>query len=444
MMSLENTAPMNSNKPVSLNLNVRGLGQSATMAIKDKCRALSRQGRHVFDFGLGQSPFPVPNSVVETLRQSAPEKDYLPVKGLPALREAVAHYHRSKDEIDARPDGVLVGPGSKELMFILQLVYYGEILLSPPCWVTYWPQARILGRRFSLIHANYESHWKMSAEQFDRALDMVDDDHRPRLLVLNYPSNPTGQTYSANELKQIAEVARKYNVIVLSDEIYGRLHFTGDHISIARYYPEGTIVSSGLSKWCGAGGWRLGTFTFPPDLDWLVDAMASVASETYTSVSAPIQYAAVRAFQCGVDIERYLWHTRRVLCSAAGPLTKILQEAGILVHAPVGGFYVFLDFSPHRETLAGRGIKDGPTLCERLIEEAGVAILPGAAFGQSRSDLTARLAFVDFDGAGALAASEIISLDHALPDDFAERHCKNIVEGAKRIGQWLQGIELKS
>ena len=232
-------------------------------------------------------------------------------------------------------------------------------------------------------------------------------------------------------------MARKYNVIVLSDEIYGRLHFTGDHVSIARFYPEGTIVSSGLSKWCGAGGWRLGTFTCPRELNWLVDAMAAVASESFTSVSAPIQYAAVRAFQCGVDIERYLWHARRVLAAIATPIVSILKAAGVRVHAPVGGFYLFLDFSPFAVALAHRGIKDGPTLCDRLLEEANVAILPGVSFGRSRHDLTARLAFVDFDGGAALAASENYPLDHPLPDDFFEAHCRKVLDGVRAISKWL-------
>ena len=102
-------------------------------------------------------------------------------------------------------------------------------------------------------------------------------------------------------------------MIVLSDEIYGRLHHTGEHVSIGRYYSEGSIISSGLSKWCGAGGWRLGTFVFPPQLDWLATAMAAVASETYTSVSAPIQHAAIRAFEGDAEIEQYLWQIRRIL-----------------------------------------------------------------------------------------------------------------------------------
>jgi aspartate aminotransferase len=431
---------MNTIKPVSLNLNVRGLGQSATLAINERCRTLTHEGKTVCDFGLGQSPFPVPTGVVEALKLAAAEKDYLPVKGLPALREAVAEFHRLKDHTDAHPDRVIVGPGSKELMFLLQIVYYGEILIPTPCWVSYIPQARIIGRRVSLVPTTYEDHWRVTPEGLLKSIEIVSDDYRPRLLVLNYPSNPSGLTYSAGELAEIADVARKFRIVVLSDEIYGQLHFRGEHVSIAKFYPEGTILSSGLSKWCGAGGWRLGTFVFPPDLDWLCDTMASVASETYTSVCAPIQYAAVHAFRGGVEIERYLWHTRRILQTLGQRCTGTLAEAGIRVHPPSGAFYLFLDFSPFKEKLARHGITSGAALCDRLLNDAGVAILPGSAFGRSRWELTSRLAYVDFDGAGALAASENIPLDQDLPPDFPDQWCRNVIVGKQRIASWLRGL----
>jgi aspartate aminotransferase len=428
---------MNAQKPVSLNLNVRGMGLSATLALNERCRELRHESRAVYNLGLGQSPFPVPDSVVEALRLAAPQKDYLPVKGLPALRAAVADFHRKYDAIEAHPNGVIIGPGSKELMFLLQLTYYGEIIITTPCWVSYLPQARIIGRRVSMIHTTREQGWKITAEQLERSFELVRDDYRPRLLVLNYPSNPSGQTYSSDELKAIAEVACRFEVIILSDEIYGQLHHRGQHVSIAQYYPQGTIVSSGLSKWCGAGGWRLGTFYFPPDLYWLLDAMAAVASETYTSVCAPIQHAAVHAFRGGMDIERYLWHARRVLAALGRQCADILSEAGVHTYAPAGAFYLFLDFSPLRERLAKRGIKDGGTLCDRLLDEASVAILPGVAFARSRKELTARLAYVDFDGARVLAASENIPLHEELPADFTRKWCENVLRGAERIAEWV-------
>lgn len=431
---------MNVQRPVSLNLNVRGMGLSATLAISERVRGLRREGRVVHNLGLGQSPFPVPDVVVEALRAAAPEKDYLPVKGLPALREAVAEFHREHDHLEAQPEGVIIGPGSKELMFLVQLAYYGEIIVIPPCWVSYMPQARIIGRKVSRIHTTFESGWKVTAAQLQDAFEIVQDDFRPRLLVLNYPSNPSGLTYTPSELKEIAEVARKYEIIVLSDEIYGALHHKAEHVSIARYYPEGTIVSSGLSKWCGAGGWRLGTFCFPPNLYWLLDALATVASETYTSVCAPVQHAAIRAFRGGAEVRQYLWHARRILALLGRQCAGILRDAGVRVHDPDGAFYLFVDFAPFAEPLARRGINNGSTLCARILEEANAAILPGSAFARSRPELTARLAYVDFDGTHALAASEQIPLHAELPADFTIKYCESVIRGVERLADWVRQL----
>ncbi|HPK05077.1 MAG TPA: aminotransferase class I/II-fold pyridoxal phosphate-dependent enzyme, partial [Bacteroidales bacterium] len=275
------------NPAVNLNLNVRGLSPSSTLAINEKSNQLLKQGRIIYKLGLGQSPFPVPERVVESLKQHAHEKDYLPVKGLPDLREAIAGFIKRTQGINRTADDVIIGPGSKELIFLLQLVYYGDLVIPTPSWVSYSPQARIIGRHVYWVPTTSENNWRLSPEK----LDMIcrTDPYRPRLVIINYPSNPVGSTYPIERLKLLAKIARKYQVILISDEIYGMIHHNGQHISIARYYPEGTIISTGLSKWCGAGGWRLGTFIFPSNLRWLLDAMAIVASETYTSTSAPIQ-----------------------------------------------------------------------------------------------------------------------------------------------------------
>lgn len=236
------------------------------------------------------------------------------------------------------------------------------------------------------------------------------------------------------------DIGRNYNLIFLSDEIYGMLHYAGDHVSIARYYPEGTIISSGLSKWCGAGGWRLGTFSFPPDLHWLMESMAASASETYTSVSAPIQYAAVRAFQCNINIERYLWRARRILKALTSACTRILKDAGILVQEPDGAFYLFADCGPFRENLASKNICTATQLSERLLEETGVAVLPGTCFNRPPEELTARLALVNFDGARAMAKMETLPLDAAIPDDFLRNYCRETLQAVQTLADWLQGI----
>lgn len=429
---------MNVRKHVSLNLDIRGIGQSPTLAINDRSNHLRHNGREIYRAGLGQSPFPVPTPVVDSLKNHAHQKDYLPAKGLTELREAVADFHRQRDGVDVRAENVIIGPGSKELMFLLQLVYYGELMVPTPCWVSYIPQARILGRQISLIHTRASDHWKMTAEELEKQCYMEQDDYRPRILVLNYPNNPVGNTYSDSELHELAEVARKYEIILLSDEIYGQLHHQGKHISIARYYPEGTIISSGLSKWCGAGGWRLGTFTFPPVMDWLLEKMAAVASETYTSVSAPIQHAAITAFRGHVKIERYLWHARRILSILGNRCAAEFDGSGIRLCPPEGAFYLFLDFSSLRKDLKKRGITSSTELCDKLLEETGVAVLPGSAFGRPDNELTVRFAYVDFDGAKALTASETIPLEQPLPEDFVDHWCGHVIKSTQLIKSWTE------
>ena len=429
---------MQNKNHVSLNLNIRGISQSPTMAINELSKLLQNKGMSVYKLGLGQSPFPVPAPVVDTLKMHAHEKDYLPVKGLEALRLAVAHFHKQKDYVDIKAKNVIIGPGSKELMFILMMVFYGDVILPSPCWVSYGPQAQIIGRKIKVIHSYSENKWRISPKQLEEFLISENDKFKPRLLILNYPSNPDGGTYSSDELKKIAKVAKKHQLIILSDEIYGQLHYEGNHVSITRYYPEGTIISSGLSKWCGAGGWRLGTFAFPPNFDWLINAMTAVASETYTSVSAPIQYAAVRAFKGGILIERYLCHVRRILSHLSDRCTMILRTAGIEVYSPDAAFYLFIDFSPKAEYLKKKGIQNSKNLCEKLLSETGVAILPGEAFLRPAEELTARLAFVNFDGAKALSMSETIALNERLPEDFADKYCFSVIDAMQKIADWVK------
>lgn len=420
---------------VRLNPRVKDLRPSSTLAVNEKCASLKKQGRTIYQLGFGQSPFPVPPSVVEALRRNAAQKDYLPVKGLGQLREAVAAYHRRKDDAKATADDVLIGPGSKELIFLLQLTFNGDLVLPAPSWVSYEPQAVLLNRRVCWIDTRREEGWRLTADRL--AALCSEDSTRQRLLILNYPNNPTGLTYREPELQAIARVAREYDVLVLSDEIYGELDYSGNHVSIARYYPEGTIISGGISKWCGAGGWRLGSFCFPKPLRWLLDAMAVVASESYSAVSAPIQHAAVTAFNGGPEIETYLRQSRRILKALGQHATQALRGADVQVHQNDGAYYLFPDFSLHREALSERGITTGAQFCERLLAETGVAILPGSDFGRPATELTARIAHVNFDGASCLAALAGEPDEGDLSSTFLRSNCNEVLEAFALIGNWL-------
>jgi aspartate aminotransferase len=422
--------------PERLNPLVRNLRPSATLAINEKSALLARQGRKVYKLGFGQSPFPVPAPLVAALQSNAAQKDYLPVKGLAELRGAVADYYRRCHDLPAAAEDILVGPGSKELMFQMQFAYAADLVLPSPSWVSYEPQAQLLGRRVDWLPTHQQDGWRLRPEVLEEFCRR--ESQQPRLLILNYPNNPTGLTMRAAELEGLARVAQKYRLLVLADEIYSGLDHAGQHSSIAQYYPEGTIISDGLSKWCGAGGWRLGTFYFPPGLRWLLEAMACIASETYSTATAPVQYAAVRAFQMGAEIEAYLWQARRILRALGGLVCRRLQTLGVHVNTPEGAFYLFPDFTPHEAKLRRRGVTSSLALCERLLAETGVALLPGADFGRPATELTCRLAYVDFDGNRCLAAAQAVSDEQELGEAFLREHCGDVLFALDLIGEWLQ------
>lgn len=419
-----------------LSPHVRKMMGSPVARMVERCELRRAHGQEVFKLTLGQSPFPIPERMVQVLRESAGEKDYLPAKGLPALRKAIAENVERKLGIDRTQGDVLVGPGSKELMFLFQVAYTGELLVPTPAWVSHVPQANVLGRSITLLETRREDQYLLRPDALAAVCERNPD--VPRALVLNYPSNPTGLTYRPEELRELARIAQKYEVIVIADEIYGELHHKGQHTSIARWYPEGTILSTGISKWMGAGGWRLGALIFPEELRPLLDAMAAVASETYTSTSAPVQYGALVAFQGSDDTERYLAAARRVLAALGRWCARRLAAAGLYCAQPVGGFYVFPDFTPIKDRLAARGVTTSLGLSLKLLDETGVALLPGSVFGRDEEELTARLAYVDFDGGRALSAVAVIPREQPLDEIFLRRHCGRVVEAISRIVAFVQ------
>ena len=166
--------------------------------------------------------------------------------------------------------------------------------------------------------------------------------------------------------------------------------------------------------------------------------MACTAGETFSAVSAPVQYAAVTAFQGGYEMERYLFQGRRVLRALSRSVCDRLNEAKIETVPSEGGFYLFPDFMRFAETLRIRGINTSSELCEQLLADTGVALLPGAAFGRPAEELTCRLAYVHFDGEQALAAAEAVRNDQELGEEFLHKHCGDVLTAINLIRGWLR------
>jgi aspartate aminotransferase len=166
--------------------------------------------------------------------------------------------------------------------------------------------------------------------------------------------------------------------------------------------------------------------------------MATVASETFTSTSAPIQFAAVTAFNGGISIERYLHNSRKVLKSLGFFLHKKLNKAGITIPKPEGGFYLFCNFNKYHAKLKKNKIFTSTELTKKLLEDTGVALLPGSVFGRPENEFTARLAYVDFDGAKTLAAAETLPPYKTPDDDFLKTNCSHILEAIDLICDWVK------
>ena len=405
----------------------RNTEPSSTLRINEISNKLLDEGKNVYKFGLGQSPFPVPEILIETLKKNAHQKDYLNVSGLLKLREVVAKYHSKKNLYNYSEDNVIIGPGSKELIFQCQMVTEMPLLLPKPSWVSYEPQAKILKKDVNWIDTSKNTNWHLSANALRDYCK--NNKYKNQLLILNSPNNPTGT--NNEELEELSKICKENNIIVISDEIYTELDFNGNYHSISHFYPEGTIISSGLSKWCGAGGWRLGTLTFPKELKIIHDSVRSLASETFTSVSAPIQYAAVKAYT--EDHSEYLNNSRTILKKVADFVYDQLSEIGIECIRPQGGFYILCDFS--KIIKHNNIINNATTLCEQVLQNTGFAMLPGKNFGIEDEKLITRMAFVDFDGNKALSFMKDNS--SIKDDDFNELFPK-IKEGIINLKSWLK------
>ena len=411
---------------MDLHYNIISLKTSATLAVNELSQKLIEDGKEVFKFGLGQSPFPVPDIIVKELQKNAYQKDYLNVSGLIELREEVAKYHSQKNQYNYNSESVIIGPGSKELIFQTQLVLDCDLLLPSPSWVSYEPQAQIINKKVHWIKTSAETNWHLDPEELDKTCDSLNSVNK--LLILNSPNNPSGTTHG--NLKEFANVAKKHNIIIIADEIYAELDFAGEYKSITHHCPEKTIVSSGLSKWCGAGGWRLGMLVFPDELSYIRDSVRTVASETFTAVSAPIQYAAIKAYS--EDHSEYLDNSRLILKMIGDYIYKELSSVGVICQKPQGGFYMICDFSDVVNKT--HEITNDKTLCQKILNDTGFAMLPGSDFGMEEEKLLSRIAFVDFDGSKAL---KMISKEKSSPDNFLDLACPKILKGISLLKDWI-------
>jgi aspartate aminotransferase len=409
------------NKIIKTQINQ--LRPSATLAINEKSNELKKSGKKIYKFGFGQSPFPIPENIVLALKNNANKNIYLPMQGLKELRSAIAD-NLNNNNYNFKSDDIIIGPGTKELMLLAQIAFEGEVLLPAPSWVSYQPQALIAKNKVHWIQTTNNSNWFPTAEQLEEKIRSIKN--KNLLLLINSPNNPSGTV--CKNLQEIAEVAKKYKLIILSDEIYSNLTFNNQYKSISYFYPEGTIVSTGLSKWCGAGGWRLGFFAIPNQLKELKNSIKILCSESFTSVSAPIQYAAIEAYTG--DHSDYLTAVKKILSFIGNYVYENLKSNMINISKPEGGFYLFPEFNNAKFLTSSE-------MCTDILNQTGVALLPGSDFGLDSKKMIARLSYTDFDGKSFLKSTPG---SKNLDEDDLKKYAPNVVDGVSKLKEWSNAL----
>ncbi len=420
---------------------------SSTLAINTKVRALRAQGHSVLQLGFGEARFPVHPLVLAALKAHAAERSYLPVAGLPELRAAIAAYYRRRMGINAAAGQVIVGSGSKSLLFAALHALKGDLLLPIPSWVSYETHAFLTGKTTHWIPTSFENNHCLTAEDLAAGIKAAKTaGASPGILILNSPHNPTGVMYPPALLESLAQVAKAENITIISDEIYALTAY-GDvpHTSIARYYPEGTIITGGLSKHLSLGGWRLGA-AIVPDNEFgqaLHRYMSAVAGAIWTTAAAPIQYAAIVAYSNNPEIDAYVDACTAVHGYVTGYLYGVMQALHIPAPQPAGGFYLFPGFAPWRAALAEKHhVRTSQQLADLLLQEANCATLPGSDFGADPLDLTLRLA-TSYLYAQTDAEAEAVLEAHRnnlSPADLLRQTCPGVLEMEERLRQFVAGL----
>jgi aspartate aminotransferase len=371
---------------------------------REKCK----KGGCTFDyagFAFGQSPFHVPPPLVKALAEQADKGYYSPAEGITILREAIAGFNKRHFNLDVDISRIVVGPGTKSLIFSIFSMITGTVIIPSPSWIGYYPQLRLLGRPYRTFKLLPEFNYKVDPIRLEELLKKMIHLEKQHLLIINNPHNPTGALYSKDEITDIANVCRRNNTLVLADEIYSLTTYNfSEFTSMGAIYPEGTFVTNGLSKDRSAGGYRLGTCILPDQgSDKLKTEFTKIAVTVYTNVSTPTQYASVVVYEPNEEVEEYISITRNINRMMGFYMSDEFNKIeGIKCTKPSGTFYFYADFNLLRGKLKEKGVITSNDLGRSLLSHPHhIATTTGDAIMLDPDDYGARIAFVDYDGKSA-------------------------------------------
>ena len=362
--------------PTVLSQRAQALKPSLTLEIGARAKALRNEGRDICSLSAGEPDFDTPAFIVEAARKALGDgiTRYGPAAGDPELRAAVAEKLSTENGIPTRPSQVLITNGGKQAIFNLFQVLLNpgdEVLIPSPFWLSYPDMAALAGARSVVIASNPEDGFRLDLADLERRIT-----ERTRLLVLNTPGNPTGRVMSRSELEALAEVMRRHpRLLVMSDEIYEFLLAEGQtHHSFAAVAPdlaERCFTVNGFAKGWAMTGWRIGYLAGD---EAVIKAASALQSQSTSNVCSFAQRGALAALlgkrDCVMEMAESYNRRRTVL-------TQGLQEIkGITLLPPQGAFYAFPQLPEH--------IKDSMAFCRKALDDAGLAVVPGVAFGADR------------------------------------------------------------
>jgi aspartate aminotransferase len=356
------------------------IGESATLKVMRLAAQLKSEGLDVLDLGVGEPDFPSPAPAVEAAQRALAEgrTKYADALGLMALREAVAAALAARYGAPWQARDLMITAGAKMALFdlALALVESGdEVIIPSPCWVSFPEQVRFAGGTPILVPTRGEDGFQIHAGPILEAIGP-----RTRAILLNSPSNPTGGIISGPDLERLAATCAERGIVLVSDETYDRFVYPGpvafaSAASLARRYPETVVVVGSLSKTFAMTGWRLGYVCGPPSL---IKAVAAIQSHSTSNPTTFAMFGALAAFSEGEPYVQAMiaeYGRRRDLVVAG-----LRAVPGFVCAPPAGAFYVFPDVS----AAFGPGCESSTELSEFLLRQAGVAVVPGAAFGSDR------------------------------------------------------------
>lgn len=366
---------------MNLSKKANSISPSITLEITGKANELKAQGVNVMSFAAGEPDFNTPKNIIEAAIKAMDDgyTKYTKTSGIVELRKAICKKLHQENNLNYSEEQIVVSTGAKQCLantFLAILNKGDEVILQNPCWVSYTELIKLADGVPVIVNCDENDGYKLSAKNIEKAVTS-----KTKAILLNSPHNPTGIVYNKNELEEIAQIAKKYNLIIISDEIYEKLIYDGEeHVSIASLSEdayERTIVINGLSKTYAMTGWRVG---YTASSAKLAKIMSSVQSHMTSNVCSISQYAALEALtgpQDSINMMKNAFEERRNF------MMKKLEEIDeVSFIKPQGAFYIMVNITYFiGKSINGVKINNSIEFAKMLLEEEKAAVIPGAAFG---------------------------------------------------------------